>query len=77
MEMGLDWTNTWKKEVSLMVAVDSPFIVKLYDVFEDHKFAYIVMELCELGDLRYYLFNRQSAGPPVTEPVLSFSYFPF
>jgi serine/threonine protein kinase len=77
IEIGLDWTSTWKMEVSLMAMVSSPYVVHIYDTIEDEKYAYIVMEYCEKGDLRYYLYQRNKASKPIFEPVTFFCLFFF
>jgi len=41
-------------EVAVMKRLDHPNIIKLYDTFEDHRSVYLIMELCEGGEL----FNR-------------------
>mmetsp|Transcript_24171 Transcript_24171/g.42950 ORF Transcript_24171/g.42950 Transcript_24171/m.42950 type:complete len:751 (-) Transcript_24171:32-2284(-) len=38
-------------EVHILASLDSPFIVKYYDSFVEHKVLNIVMEFCEKGDL--------------------------
>lgn len=38
-------------EVNVLRALDHPNIVRLYDVFEDKRYLYLCMELCEGGDL--------------------------
>ena len=40
-----------KTEVDLMTRLDHSNIIKMYDVFEDERFLYIVMELCTGGYL--------------------------
>jgi calcium-dependent protein kinase len=40
-----------KKEVAVMKQLDHPNVVKLVETFEDEKAAYLVMELCEGGEL--------------------------
>lgn len=39
------------KEISILKKIDHPFIVKVYEYFQDHKFIYIVMELVPGGEL--------------------------
>jgi len=38
-------------EISLMKQLDHPNIIKLFETFEDKQFIYLVMELCEGGEL--------------------------
>eukprot|EP00443_Scrippsiella_acuminata_P102002 CAMPEP_0115736322 /NCGR_PEP_ID=MMETSP0272-20121206/87195_1 /TAXON_ID=71861 /ORGANISM="Scrippsiella trochoidea, Strain CCMP3099" /LENGTH=484 /DNA_ID=CAMNT_0003180495 /DNA_START=1 /DNA_END=1452 /DNA_ORIENTATION=+ len=41
----------FKKEVEVMKMMDHPNIIKLFEVFEDPRRIYLVMELCEGGEL--------------------------
>jgi len=41
----------FKQEVALMKGMDHPHIIKLYEIFEDARNVYLVMELCEGGEL--------------------------
>lgn len=38
-------------EVEVMRTLDHPNIIKLYETFEDHKFYYLVLEICTGGEL--------------------------
>jgi len=38
-------------EIDIMKELDHPNIIKLFEVFEDSRFVYLVMELCEGGEL--------------------------
>jgi len=38
-------------EIAIMKLLDHPNIIKLYEVFEDHRSIYLVMELCMGGEL--------------------------
>ena len=39
------------REIAVMKQVDHPNIVKLYETYEDARYIYLVMELCEGGEL--------------------------
>jgi len=41
----------FKQEIAIMKLMDHPNIIKLYESFEDHRNIYLVMELCEGGEL--------------------------
>lgn len=41
----------FKREIAIMKKMDHPFIIKLYETFEDHKNIYLVLELCTGGEL--------------------------
>lgn len=41
----------FKLEVEIMMRLDHPSILRLYDYFEDKKFVYLVLELCSGGEL--------------------------
>jgi len=40
-----------QQEVNIMLALDHPNIVKLYEIYEDHRFVYLILELCSGGEL--------------------------
>ena len=40
-----------QNEVAMMLTVDHPHIVKYYETYDDHKYIYLVMELCKGGEL--------------------------
>lgn len=40
-----------KKEVVFLRKLDSPFVVKYHEFFEDKKYFYLVMEYCPGGEL--------------------------
>lgn len=41
----------FKLEVEIMMKLDHPSILRLYDYFEDKKYVYLVLELCTGGEL--------------------------
>lgn len=43
--------NMFRREVELLGILDSPCIVKYFDFYEDKHFLYVVMEMCEGGEL--------------------------
>ena len=47
-----------KTEIETMKIANHPNIIKLYDVFENEKMIYIIMEYCEGGDLFSYIEQR-------------------
>lgn len=56
--------NRVNQEVIIHSRLDHPSILKLYTYFEDNDFVYIVLELCENGELQRYLKNL---GHPLSE----------
>jgi len=40
-----------KKEVTFLRKLDSPYVVKFHEYFEDSKYFYLVMEYCPGGEL--------------------------
>ena len=44
----------FQREITILKKADHPNIIKLYDVYEDDRFLYLVMEQCKGGEL----FNR-------------------
>ena len=47
-----------RTEIEIMKISKHPYIVKLFDVFENRMHIYIIMELCKGGDLFSYLEKR-------------------
>src|SRR4051812_5009141 len=44
-------TEAFKNEIGILETVDHPNIIRLYETFEDEKNLYLVLELCEGGEL--------------------------
>lgn len=47
-----------KAEIDILKIAKHPNIIKLYDVFENEKYIYIIMEYCPGGDLFSYIEKR-------------------
>ena len=47
-----------KSEIDILKIAKHPNIIKLYDVFENEKYIYIIMEYCAGGDLFNYIEKR-------------------
>jgi calcium-dependent protein kinase len=41
----------FRLEIEVMMKLDHPMILRLYDYFEDEKYVYLVLELCNGGEL--------------------------
>lgn len=59
-------------EVHILASLDSPFIVKYFDSFVEHKVLNIVMEFCEKGDLSKLI--KAQMGRLLPEPRI-WSFF--
>jgi len=46
-------------EIDILKNLDHPNILRLYEVFEDKKFIYLVTEFCEAGELFDEIVKRQ------------------
>merc|ERR1740123_1832728 len=53
------------QEVEIMLALDHPNIVRLYETFEDSRFVYLILELCSGGEL----FDRVVADGRLSEKL--------
>lgn len=43
--------DRFKMEIDILKKLDHPNVIKLYETFEDHKYVYLVMEICTGGEL--------------------------
>jgi len=43
--------SSFKNEIEIMKKLDHPNIIKLYEIFEDSRYVYLVMEVCSGGEL--------------------------
>lgn len=43
--------NLLRDEVELLLNIDHPYIIRLYDVYEDQKYLHLVTEYCSGGNL--------------------------
>ena len=59
--------NSLKREISIMIQLDHPNIIKLYEYYETETFIYLIMELCTGGELFDTIIERTESGKPFTE----------
>ena len=59
--------NSLKREISIMIKLDHPNIIKLYEYYETETFIYLIMELCTGGELFDTIIERTESGKPYTE----------
>ena len=59
--------DSLKREISIMIQLDHPNIIKLYEYYETPDFIYLIMELCTGGELFDTIIERTEAGHPFTE----------
>ena len=57
----------FEKEIELLIKTDHPNIIKLYEVFEDDRFIYLVMEKCNGGELFDRIINHIQSNKMYTE----------
>ncbi len=57
----------FKTEIDLLRATDHPNIIKLYDIFEDNIFIYLIMEECTGGEFFDRLAKRAKQNKMYTE----------
>lgn len=50
--------ETFKNEIEIMKKLDHPNIIKLYEIYEDVRYIYLVMELCKGGELFERISNK-------------------
>ena len=57
----------FKTEINLLRATDHPNIIKLYDIYEDNKYMYLIMEECNGGEFFDSLAKRAKEKKMYTE----------
>lgn len=57
-----------KREGDLLESMQGPNVVELLGLYEDDRFAYIAMEVCDLGDLQGFI---DAHSGPIPESVVS------
>lgn len=57
-------------EFEILKRLDHPNIIKLYDIYEDNDYLYVVTELCEGGDLLQFA-NRNTLTSTVTREIVT------
>ena len=63
--------NVFKNEINIMSILDHPNIIKLYEVFEDDKFFYLIIEYCDGGELLHRIRERNEKGNPYKEKEIA------
>lgn len=68
-----------RTEIEIMKVADHPNVVRLYEVLEDTRFIYLVMEVCSGGELFDYIvankrINERKAANLFRQLLLSLSY---
>ena len=58
------------QEAKLLSLIDSDFVVKYYDFFEEEDIIYIVMEFCERGDLENFLEQKKKSVKFLDEDLI-------
>ena len=57
----------FKREINIMIKLDHPNIIKLYEVYETEDYFYLIMELCSGGELFDRIISNIENGKPFTE----------
>jgi serine/threonine protein kinase len=75
----LRYPDRLKKEVSTLMSCDHPHIIKIYEIIEDRKNLYIVMEQCKGGELFDYItkknkINEKEASMLFRQVMLAVNY---
>ena len=63
--------KTFKEEIKILKQSDHPNIVKLYEVFETPNSFYLIMEMCNGGNLTNKIEQRINVGEYFDEKILS------
>jgi len=52
--------ESFKNEIAIMKALDHPGIIKLMEVYENNDWIFFVQELCQGGELFYYITKKNA-----------------
>ena len=55
--------DTFKNEIEILSKMDHPNIIKLFEVFEDNKFFYLINDLCTGGELLDRIVKKRKEIP--------------
>ena len=55
------------REINIMIKLDHPNIIKLYEVYENETYVYIIMELCTGGELFDRIIDNTDQGKQFSE----------
>ncbi len=72
--LSLQEKNEVQKEAKLLSSIDSVYVVRCYNSFEEDKNLHIVMEYCDAGDLSQYLNRNMTVGKYLPEDKI-WKYF--
>ena len=56
-----------KSEIQILIKLDHPNIIKLYEIYENDNYIYLVMELCTGGELFDRIIQKTEQGKTFTE----------
>ena len=65
-----DQINDVKQEAKILSTINSKYLVKYFDSFEENNNLYIVMEYCDNGDLSHFLENHQKTNLILKEEII-------
>lgn len=61
--------ETFDNEINIMIKADHPNIINLYEVFEDKRYVYIIMEECTGGELFEHIIRHIEVKKMYSEQV--------
>ena len=67
LKSGISDLESFNKEISILSTLDHPNIIKLYETCENEECIYLIMELCNGGELFDYLISRLEQQQTFTE----------
>ena len=67
--------EVFNREVDLLIQMDHPNIIKLYEVFIDKTFVYLIMEECQGGELLDRLISKMENKVSFTEEEVKRIFF--
>jgi len=64
-------SHLWEAEIQVMKKLDHMNVIKVYEVYEDERNLYIIMETCSGGELQDLIQNARKRGKKLNEIYIS------
>ena len=66
-KLNINNLEKFRREINILISLDHPNIIKLYEIYESHNSLYLIMEECHGGELFDRILKRIEANVMYTE----------